>query len=247
MMMMMMMIAVRRAQGGPEARVRHSGVDVLKVAGVEALMVLLQEAVVGDRRHPAVGGVPIDVRHALLVSVGDLTDRPIRGGTSGREGRRRRRRHHGRRMVLPVEGREAERVGQSHGTVSRRLTLAENVRDVSRFLVVVAIIIVARLPLIILSGLAFNLDAGLRGLGHLDLDPHVVPVGDGLALDREAGRRSRRRTRRAGALVAATHAGLLHPRGIHASMPRWRSSASHDSVIVLRVDGTVVDYGYCRR
>lgn len=152
-------------------------------------------------------------------------------------------------MVLTVEGREAEGVGQSHGTVSWRLTLAENVRDVSRLLVVVAIIIVARLPLIILSGLAFNLDAGLRGLGHLDLDPHaVVSVGDGLALDREAGRRSHRRTRRAGALVAATHAGLLHPRGIHAPMPGRRSVASHDGVIVLRIDGTVVDYyGYRRR
>lgn len=88
MQVMMMMIAVRRAQGGPEARVRHSGVDVLKVAGVEALMVLLQEAVVGDRRHPTVGGVPIDVRHrALLVTVGDLTDRSIRRRTSGRERR----------------------------------------------------------------------------------------------------------------------------------------------------------------
>lgn len=220
---MMMVVAVRRAHGGPETRVRHSGIGVLKVADVEAVMMLLQEAVVGDRRHPAVG-----MRHRLLVTFGDFADRPVRGGTSGREGR-----HH-RRMMMPVEGWKAERIWQSHGTISRWLTLSsESVRDVSRLLVAVAITIVSRLPLIILPGFALNLDAGLRGLGHLDFNPHVVPVRDRLALDRETGRRSRRRTRRAGVLVAATHAALLHPRGFtrrrRDGVPRPASSSRRES------------------
>lgn len=79
----------------------------------------------------------------------------------------------------------------------RRLTQAGSVRDVCRFLVVVVITVVARLPLIIVPQLGFDLDTGLRGLGHLDLNPHpVAPVRDGLALDCEIRWRSRWRTRR---------------------------------------------------
>lgn len=102
-----LMISVRRTHGRSESRVgRHSGrVDVLKVARVEAMMMLVQEAVVRDRRHPAVG-VPIDMRCRLLVTVAYLPDRPVLGGSSGEE----RRRHHGR-MVMSVKGGKSERVG----------------------------------------------------------------------------------------------------------------------------------------
>lgn len=194
-----LMISVRRTHGRSEARVRrHSGhVGVLKVARVEAMMMmmmLLQEAVVRDRRHPAVG-VPIDMRRRLLVAVAHLPDRSVLGGSPGEE-----RRHHGRMVAVSVKGGEPEGVGQSHGTKSlmRRLTQDRSVRDVRRFLVAVVITVVARLlPLIIVPQLAFDLDAGLRGLGHLDLNPHpVTPVRDGLALDRKIRRRSRRWTRR---------------------------------------------------
>lgn len=192
----------------------------------------------------------IDVRRRrLLVAIADLADRPVRRRTSGRK----RRRHHGR-MMMPVERGEAEGVGQSHGTVSlmmrrrrrrrwRWRRLPRSVQNVSRLLVAVAITVVARLlPLIILPGFTFHLDAGLRGLGHLDFNPHtVVPVYAGLGLDRETNRRPRRGTRRAGVLVAATYAGLLHPREVHDdSTPRRRASYDHDGVIVLRIGDTVV-------
>lgn len=122
--------------------------------------------------------------------------------------------------------------------------LSGSVQNVSRLLVAVAITVVARLlPPIILPGLTFHLDAGLRGFGHLDLNPYTgVPVFyAGFALDREANRRSRQGTRRAGVLVAVTYAGLLHSREVHAdSTPRRRSSYDHDGVIALRIGGAVV-------
>jgi len=244
-----LMIAVR-AHGGPETWIRHA---VLEVAGVEAVMGLVQEAVVGNRWQSAVGRgsgdrVSIDMRRRhLLVAIADLADRRVRR-TSGRE-----RRHHGR-MMMAVKRREAERVGQSHGTVSlmrrrqrwwrRRRWLSGSFKNVSWLLVAVVITVVARLlPLIILPGLTFDLDAGLRGLGHLDLNPYtVVPVYAGFALDRETDRRSRRGTRRVGVLVAATYTGLLHSRKVHTDSTPWRRSLyDHDGVIALRIgDGTIV-------
>lgn len=218
-----LVIAVRWAHGGAEVWIRHVG-GVLKVAGVEAMVMLVQETgVVGNRRHPAVDGrVSVDVRRRLFVTVADLVDRSVRWRTPGRKGRR----HHGWMMMMPVKGRKTEGVGQSHGTISlmwrrrwrRRwlLTLLPgSVRNISRFFVAVVITIaVAELPLVVLPRFAFDLDAGLRGLGHLDLNSHpVVSVRDNeLALNRETGRRSRRRTRRTEVLVAAAHAGLLHSR-----------------------------------
>lgn len=125
--------------------------------------------------------------------------------------------------MMPVKRREAERVMQPHGTVSLmmrqrwRWRLSGGVQNVSRLLVAVVITVVGQLlPLIILPGLTFDLDAGLRGLGHLDFNPYtVVPVYAGLALDGETNRRSRRGTRRVGVLVAATYTGLLHSREVH--------------------------------
>lgn len=76
-----LMIAVRRARdGGSKAGIRYAVVGVLKVAGIVAMMMLLQEAVVRNRRrHPAVGGhVSVDVRGRLIMTVADFADRPVR-------------------------------------------------------------------------------------------------------------------------------------------------------------------------
>lgn len=150
--------------------------------------------------------------------------------------------------MVPVEGREAEGIGgQCHGTVSlvRLLALSRSVREVSRFLVVAFVmiaVVAVQLPLVVLPRLAFDLDrAGLRWLGHLDLNPHpaVVPLNDGFALDREISRRSRRRrTRRAGVLVAAAYAGLLHPRGF---TRRRRGVAPRATTMASSVDRPVGD------